>query len=116
MSPRRDARPRPLADLLEELGDRSDLRYGRRLLESTEAIQAALEDVVGKAADRQCRPGPSTGVTFALVCRTNAAAQRIQMLVPEILRRVAELSGRDDVQALRVTVDPEGWDERGNPA
>jgi hypothetical protein len=95
---------------VEELSDRSDLRYGRRLLESTEAIQAALEDVVGKASDRRCRPGPSTGASFTLACRTNAAAQRVQLLVPEILRRVAELSGRDDVQALRVTVDPEGWD------
>ena len=116
MPRRRDARPRPLGDLLRELGDRSDFRYGRRRLDSTEAIQAALEDVIGAGSDRRCRPGPSTGVTFTLVCRTNAAAQRVQLRVPEILRRVAELSGRDDVQALRVTVDPEGWDQRAEPA
>ena len=109
MPPRRAGQARPLADLLAELGDRSDMRYGRRRLDTTQAIEGALQAVLGKNAAARCQPAGYIGTTAILACRSNASAQIVAMHLPQIMDDVRRRVDHADVQELRLTVLPEYW-------
>ena len=100
---------RSLGELVQELCARPELRFGRRRVNALEAIERALADVVGADAPQRCRPGAIMGTTATLECRTNAVAQRLSLVAPDVLRRVCEILANDDVQAFRVTVEVDGW-------
>ena len=111
MPPRRSGQARPLADLLAELGERSDMRYGRRRLATTQAIEGALQAVLGKNAAARCQPAGYIGTTAILACRSNASAQIVAMHLPQIMDDVRRRVAHADVQELRLTVAPEYWTE-----
>ena len=102
---------RPLADLLAELGERSDMRYGRRRLETTQAIEGALHAVLGSNAAARCRPAGYAGRVAILACRSNASAQIVAMHLPQIMDEVRQRVAHADVHELRLTVAPEQWAE-----
>lgn len=85
------------------------MRYGKRRLTAAEAIRRALAEALGPDAASRCRPGPTRGTGATLECRSHATAQRVSLLVPELLQKVRDLTGNDDVQSLRVTVEIDGW-------
>ena len=109
MPRRRSGSLRPLADLLAELGERPDMRYGRRRLETTQAIEAALRAVLGNDAAARCRPAGYAGRVAILACRSNASAQIVGMQVPRIMDEVRRRVAHADVRELRLTVAPEYW-------
>ncbi len=109
MPPRRSGSLRPLADLLAELGERADMRHGRRRLATTQAIQSALRAVLGNDAAARCQPAGYVGTTAILACRSNASAQIVAMHLPRIMDEVRGRVAHADVQELRLTVAPERW-------
>ena len=109
MPPRRSGALRPLGAWLAELGERADMRYGRRRLETTQAIEAALQAVLGADAAARCRPAGFSGRTAILACRSSASAQIVGMHVPQILDEVRRRVAHADVQEMRLTVAPERW-------
>ena len=111
MARRRSGEARPLGDLLAELGERADMRYGRRRLETTQAIQCALDAVLGDDAAARCRPAGYAGRAAILACRSNATAQIVAMHLPRILDDVRRRVAHTDVRELRLTVAPEHWSE-----
>ncbi len=111
MPRRRSGALRPLADLLAELGERADMRYGRRRLATTQAIESALRSVLGNDASARCQPAGYVGTTAILACRSNASAQIVAMHLPQIMDEVRGRVAHDDVQELRLSVAPEHWPE-----
>ena len=109
MPRRRSGQARPLADLLAELGERADMRYGRRRLATTHAIESALRAVLGNDAAARCRPAGYVGTTAILACRSNASAQIVTMHLPQIMDDVRRRVTHADVRELRLTVAPERW-------
>ncbi|MCY3782210.1 MAG: DciA family protein [Chloroflexi bacterium] len=109
MRRRRSGQARPLADLLAELGERSDMRYGRRRLDTTQAIEGALQAVLGDDAAARCQPAGYVGTTAILACRSNASAQIVAMYLPQIMDDMRRRVAHADVQELRLTVAPEFW-------
>jgi len=109
MAPRRSSGVRPLADFLAELADRSDMRYGRRRLETTQALRDALRVALGSDAPNRCRPGGYVGVVAIIDCRSSSTAQIVAMHLPQILDELHRRVSHTDVKELRLAIDQERW-------
>ena len=96
-------------DLLTELGERADMRYGRRRLATTEALRAALQAVLGEDAPARCRPAGYAGSVAILACRSNATAQVVAMHLPKILEDLQKRTSHTDVTELRLAIAHERW-------
>jgi hypothetical protein len=112
MADRRARSPQSIRDLISKLKDRPDMRLGIRRVLSADAVEAALVEVLGADLAARCRMGSIIGTVVTIECRSNAAAQRVQFAVPELLKRVRSLLDSGDISDFRVVVNPEGWSDR----
>ena len=87
------------------------MRYGRRRLDTTQAIEGALQAVLGNDAAARCQPAGYVGTTAILACRSNASAQIVAMHLPQIMDDMHRRVAHADVQELRLTVAPEYFPE-----
>ena len=85
------------------------MRYGRRRLDTTEALADALRVVMGEDVSARCRPAGYSGSVAILACRSSAAAQVIAMHLPEVLAELQQRVPHRDVAELRLSVAPERW-------
>ena len=111
MADRRSGSPQSIRDLISRLRERPDIRLGVRRVLSADAAEMALVEVLGADLAARCRLGSIVGTVVTIECRSNAAAQRVQFTVPELLKRVRSLLSAGDVSDFRVVVNPEGWSD-----
>ncbi|MHA1569141.1 MAG: DUF721 domain-containing protein [Alphaproteobacteria bacterium] len=102
----------------------SGRRYGRGVKNSTEVMQktarsfklkgvidrhrlfALWEEIVGKRLYNICRPERLVGDTLVVRVVDSVWGQELKMFTGEILANIAELTGSDKVQKLRMVTGP----------
>lgn len=109
MTKRRSGSPRGIRELIGALRSRPDMRLGVRRVLSTDAVDAALLDLLGADLAVRCRIGSTIGTVVTLECRSNASAQRVRFATPELLVRVQSQLEAVDVTEIRVVVSVDGW-------
>ena len=87
--------PRPLADALEQLGHRA---APPTLLAR---VQAAWGEVVGPAIAAEAQPVGERAGTVTVACRSAAWASELELLAPDLLKRLEDALGSADGPQLK---------------
>lgn len=111
MAERRVGQPRSIRELVGDLTNRADLRYGARRLDASDALREALGQVAGADVADRCRIESILGTEARIACRDNSTAMRVRFYVPDILIAARARLAADDVTAIRVSVSVQDWDE-----
>lgn len=90
--------PRPIALALGDLRDRL------APLTTLAAVQATWPDVVGAAIAAEATPAGERGGIVRVDCRSSVWAQELDLMAPDIARRLNVALGSDAVRSLRCVV------------
>lgn len=96
--------PRPLSSAIAGLADQLAPRT------TLGDVQRAWPAVVGPAVAREASPTTERGGTLTIACRSSVWAQELDLMAPELIRRLGEELGDGRITALRcVASPPRAW-------